>query len=102
MGTPAYMSPEQLNGKALDGRSDLFSLGVITYWLLTGVKPFGGDTLTEICVKVVTKEPPPPSQVTLGLNIYLSYLLGRALHKEPPMPYQSTDDSTAALSQRLL
>jgi len=55
MGTPAYMSPEQLNGKALDGRSDLFSLGVITYWLLTGVKPFDGDTLTEICVQVVTK-----------------------------------------------
>ena len=57
MGTPAYMSPEQINGKAVDGRSDLFSLGVIAYWLLTGVKPFIGDTVTAICVQVATREP---------------------------------------------
>ena len=61
MGTPAYMSPEQINGKAVDGRSDLFSLGVIAYWLLTGVKPFDGETVTAICVQVATKEPSAPA-----------------------------------------
>ncbi|MCU1220694.1 MAG: hypothetical protein JWN42_1891 [Candidatus Angelobacter sp.] len=97
MGTPAYMSPEQLNGKALDGRSDLFSLGVITYWLLTGVKPFDGDTLTEICVQVVTKEPPPPSEITPGLNVDVDYVLRRALSKDPAMRYQSGSEMAADL-----
>jgi hypothetical protein len=92
MGTPAYMSPEQLNGKAVDGRSDLFSLGVITYWLLTGVKPFDGDTLTEICVQVVTKDPAPPSEITPGLSIDFDYVLSRALGKDPAMRYQSGNE----------
>lgn len=89
VGTPAYMSPEQLNGKVVDGRSDLFSLGVIAYWLLTGVKPFDGNTLTEICVQVVTKEPIPPSEVTSEFNLDFDYVLSRALAKDPAMRYQS-------------
>src|SRR5258708_34435120 len=97
MGTPAYMSPEQLNGKAVDGRSDLFSLGVIAYWLLTGVKPFDADTLTEICVQVVTKDPVPPSEITPGLNIDFDYVLSRALGKEPAMRYQNGSELTADL-----
>jgi hypothetical protein len=88
LGTPAYMSPEQLNGKPVDGRSDLFSLGVITYWLLTGVKPFDGDTLTEICVQVVTKDPTPPSQITPGIGADFDYVLSRALAKDPAVRYQ--------------
>lgn len=97
VGTPAYMSPEQLNGKAVDGRSDLFSLGVIAYWLLTGVKPFDGDTLTEICVQVVTKEPAPPSEIEPGLNIDVDYVLSRALAKDPAMRYQSGSEMAADL-----
>jgi eukaryotic-like serine/threonine-protein kinase len=88
VGTPAYMSPEQLNGKPVDGRSDLFSLGVIAYWLLTGIKPFDGDTLTEVCVQVVTKDPLPGSQVCPGLNADFDYVLSRALAKDPVMRYQ--------------
>src|SRR5262249_20879684 len=88
VGTPAYMSPEQLNGKSVDGRSDLFSLGVIAYWLLTGIKPFDGDTLTEICVQVVTKDPLPGSQVRPGLSADFDYVLSRALAKDPAMRYQ--------------
>ena len=95
VGTPAYMSPEQLNGKAVDGRSDLFSLGVITYWLLTGVKPFDGDTLTEICVQVVTKEPAPPSEVTSSLNGDFDYVLSRALAKDPATRYQNGSELAA-------
>ena len=97
VGTPAYMSPEQLNGKAVDGRSDLFSLGVIAYWLLTGVKPFDGETLTEICVQVVTKDPAPPSEFTAGLNIDFDYVLSRALAKDPAMRYQSGRELAADL-----
>ena len=97
VGTPAYMSPEQLNGKAVDGRSDLFSLGVITYWLLTGVKPFDGATLTEICVQVVTKDPAPPSELASGLNMDFDYVLSRALAKDPVMRYQSGSEMAADL-----
>jgi len=97
VGTPAYMSPEQLNGKAVDGRSDLFSLGVIAYWLLTGVKPFDGDTFTEICVQVVTKDPAPPSEIAPGLNIDFDYVLSRALAKDVAMRYQSGKELAADL-----
>jgi eukaryotic-like serine/threonine-protein kinase len=97
VGTPAYMSPEQLNGKAVDGRSDLFSLGVIAYWLLTGVKPFDGDTLTEICVQVVTKDPTPPSQVAPGVSQDHDYVLSRALAKDPALRYQRGTELAADL-----
>ena len=97
VGTPAYMSPEQLNGKAVDGRSDLFSLGVITYWLLTGVKPFDGDTLTEICVQVVTKDPMPPSQIAPGISQDHDYVLSRALAKDPALRYQRGSEFAADL-----
>lgn len=97
VGTPAYMSPEQLNGKVVDGRSDLFSLGVIAYWLLTGAKPFDGDTLTEICVQVVTKEPAPPSEITPGLSIDFDYVLSRALAKDPAIRYQRGSELAADL-----
>jgi serine/threonine protein kinase len=97
VGTPAYMSPEQLNGKAVDGRSDLFSLGVIAYWLLTGVKPFDGDTLTEICVQVVTKDPQPPSEIMPALSFDFDYVLSRALSKDPAMRYQRGSELAADL-----
>jgi eukaryotic-like serine/threonine-protein kinase len=88
LGTPAYMSPEQLNGKNVDGRSDLFSLGVIAYWLITGKKPFDGKTLTEVCVQVVTKDPAPATEIVPGLGADFDYVLGRALAKDPEQRYQ--------------
>ena len=97
VGTPAYMSPEQLNGKVVDGRSDLFSLGVIAYWLLTGIKPFDGETITEICLQVAIKEPAPPSEITSGLNMDFDYVLSRALAKDPAMRYQSGQELAADL-----
>lgn len=97
VGTPAYMSPEQLNGKTVDGRSDLFSLGVIAYWLLTGVKPFDGETLTEICAQVVTKDPLPPSEIASSLSMDFDYVLSRALAKDPAMRYQSGSEMAVDL-----
>jgi hypothetical protein len=95
MGTPAYMAPEQINGKSVDGRSDLFSLGVIAYWLLTGVKPFDGDTVTAICVQVATKDPEPASHLNPALSADCDFVLARALAKEPAQRYQRGKDLAA-------
>ncbi len=95
LGTPAYMSPEQLNGKTIDGRSDLFSLAVIAYWLVTGKKPFDGKTITEICVQVVTKEPDPATVVVPGLGANFDYVLAKALAKDPAQRYQRGKDFAA-------
>ena len=88
LGTPAYMSPEQLSGGAVDGRSDLFSLGVILYWLVTGDKPFPGDTTTSISFKVVYKDPILPTELNPTLSPDLDYVVTHALAKGPPQRYQ--------------
>lgn len=88
LGTPAYMSPEQVSGGVVDGRSDLFALGSILYWLLTGQKPFAADTATAVLFKVVYKDPPPPSQLNPNLRPEFDYVLARALAKDPKRRYQ--------------
>jgi len=88
LGTPAYMSPEQLSGGAVDGRSDLFSLGVILYWLITGDKPFPGDTTTSVSFKVVYKDPILPTELNPTLSPDLDYVVTRALAKAPAQRYQ--------------
>ena len=96
LGTPAYMSPEQLNGdKALDGRSDLFSLGVIAYWLLTGQKPFAADNPTSLAFQIVYKEPPPPREVNSALAPEFDHLLRKMLAKEPAERYARCRDCAA-------
>ena len=92
LGTPAYMSPEQLTGGSVDGRSDLFSLGVILYWLLTGDKPFPGDTTTAVSFKVVYKDPILPSELNPSLNDGYDYVATRALAKAPARRYQRGHD----------
>ena len=88
LGTPAYMAPEQLSGGAVDGRSDLFSLGVILYWLLTGDKPFAGDTTTAVSFKIVYQEPIPATQINPSLSPEFDYMLSRALAKDAAGRYQ--------------
>ncbi|HEX7287890.1 MAG TPA: serine/threonine-protein kinase [Candidatus Angelobacter sp.] len=97
LGTPAYMSPEQLSGKPIDGRSDLFSLGVIAYWLFTGEKPFTGASITEVSIQVATKDPRPASEVAPALSKDFDYVLARALAKDPLMRYQRGKDLAADL-----
>lgn len=88
LGTPAYMSPEQLEGKKVDGRSDLFSLGAILYSLVTGFSPFQGNSTATVCFKVANRDPLPASALTPELPAELDAVIARALAKDPAERYQ--------------
>jgi serine/threonine-protein kinase len=93
MGTPNYMSPEQIEGKsAVDGRSDLFSLGVIYYLMLTGERPFSGDSFTSISYKIVHVDPLPPRTINPGVPEPCNEILQRLLAKDPAQRYSSGAD----------
>lgn len=89
-GTPYYMSPEQARGEQrLDGRSDVFSMGVILYEMLTGKRPFRGDSLAAICQTVVSHHPAPPGQLVSGIPPELDIICLKAISKEPKDRYSA-------------
>jgi len=83
VGTVAYMSPEQLEGKPVDHRSDLFSLGVLFYEMLTGVRPFAGDSTATLTSAILRADPRPVSEVRRGVPPSLSRVIRRCLEKRP-------------------
>ncbi len=87
-GTPAYMSPEQVNGDVVDGRSDLFSLGVILYTSLTGHRPFQGNSAVTVSYKVVNRDPIPATLLDTELPPGLDYIITRAMAKDARDRYQ--------------
>ena len=89
MGTPSYMSPEQVRGESLDGRADQFSLGVIAYEILTGKKPFVGDNLTAVIFKIVSAEPPKVAQLCPWLGPQADAVITRVLAKKADERYES-------------
>ncbi len=89
MGTPNYMAPEQARGDRVDGRADLFSLGCIFYECVSGRRPFVGDSVTAILMKILTEAPPPIDFEALKLPAPLGDVLRRALAKEPGERYPS-------------
>jgi len=97
LGTPAYLSPEQIAGQKQDGRSDLFSLGIVLYEMLTGVRPFVGNSLGEVCAQILTANPIPPSKLHPALPAAFDRILARCLAKHPDNRYQSGHDLARAL-----
>ena len=97
MGTAQYLSPEQAQGLAVSAASDLYSIGVILYELLTGVVPFEGETAVAIAFKQVSAEPYPPSALNPALPSSLDGVVLRALAKDPAQRYVDADELIAAL-----
>jgi serine/threonine-protein kinase len=99
MGTAQYLSPEQAQGLAVSTASDLYSVGVILYELLTGVVPFEGETAVAIAFKQVSAEPRPPSAVLDSVPAALDEVVLRALAKDPSRRYADADEFIAALER---
>jgi tRNA A-37 threonylcarbamoyl transferase component Bud32 len=98
IGTPSYMSPEQFSGQQVDNRSDLFSTGVILYHLLTGEKPFPGNSLTTIMHRVINSDPPLMSDLNFQIPSYLDAVVLKALAKKPANRFLTADEFKAALT----
>jgi serine/threonine protein kinase/Tfp pilus assembly protein PilF len=97
LGTPAYLSPEQATGDAVDGRSDLFALGTLLYEAITGRTPFSGRSFIEIAANVLHVEPPPPSKLNSLVSKELDFITLKALAKKPNKRYQSAKELIADL-----
>lgn len=98
MGTPSFMSPEQLAGKKVDGRSDLYSLGVMLFQMLTGVLPFRGESMAELMFKIANEEAPDVSQINPQLPQELASIVKRAMAKPVDLRFQDGEQ----LAQELL
>jgi serine/threonine protein kinase len=89
IGTPNFMSPEQITGQQVDGRSDIFSLGVVLFTLLTGERPFAGDTMHEVTLKVVQEPCPIPSTLAPHIPTAFNPVILKCLEKEPDKRFQT-------------
>jgi serine/threonine-protein kinase len=102
LGTPNYMSPEQVKGKSLDGRTDLFSFGVTLYEMVTGEKPFIGQNVTTIIYKIVNENPTAPRDLDGTIHPGLNAVVMKALAKSPEERYQSGADLVRDLENHKL
>jgi serine/threonine protein kinase len=97
-GTPAFVAPELLNDSPANARSDIFSFGVLLYWMFTGKIPFPGDSVTEITDNVAHSEPPPVQQHNWALPRDLDRVLGRSLAKDPSKRYAAARELSCELT----
>jgi serine/threonine protein kinase/type II secretory pathway pseudopilin PulG len=87
IGTPSYMSPEGVKGMPVDGRADIFSLGVVLYEMITAKRPFAGDSIPSVIYKIIGEQPSPPTTINPALHNGLDIVLAKALAKEPADRY---------------
>jgi serine/threonine protein kinase len=99
LGTPAFMPPEQFTGAPIDGRADIFSLGVVLYLLATGEKPFPGESMTAVSYKVMHTEPVPPRKLNPSISLKLEGIILKCLAKNPDERYQTGEDLARDLGQ---
>ena len=101
MGTPHYMSPEQAMGRAVDARTDIFSLGVVLYEMLSGARPFTGVAATEVLLQIVMKEPRDIGEIAPGITSSLANIVRRCMHKQPAERFASCEALHDALETAL-
>jgi len=97
MGTPAYLSPEQIQGVLQDTRSDLFSLGIILYQMACGVRPFKGSSIGAVCAQIIACDPPPPSHHNPSLPPTFDRVVMRCLSKDPAKRYPTAEALASSL-----
>jgi len=102
VGTPHYMSPEQVQGQSVDGRSDQFSLAVIAYEMLTGEKPYTGEHLTTVVYKIVAEEPTPLHRLNPSLSSGIEAVVRKAMAKKPDARYDTCQEFAQALEKACL
>jgi len=101
MGTPSYIAPEILQGKTADRRSDIFSLGVVLYEILTGQKPFKGETISALIYSILNDQPAMPSGLNEKTPTLFDRIVGKALEKVPEDRYQNASEMEAQLKEFL-
>jgi len=101
VGTPAYMSPEQIQGQHIDGRTDIFSAGVVLYQFLTGQRPFTGAGAWTIAKKIIQEDPPLPSTINVALPKEFDLVVSKALAKQPENRYLDAREFARALKRVL-
>ena len=99
MGSPKYMSPEQVVGQAVDGRSDIFSLGVVLYEMLAGKTPFSGDNISAIMYQILNDEPIPPKAFNQSIPDSINFIVLKALAKHPDKRYQNAKEMARDLKR---
>jgi tRNA A-37 threonylcarbamoyl transferase component Bud32/HAMP domain-containing protein len=102
LGTPRYMSPEQATGDPVDGRSDLFAVGVILYEMITGKKAFDADTMPALIMQIINRDPLPIRQINSEAPIGLQKIVKKLLQKKPARRFQSGRELSEALERELL
>ena len=99
LGTPSYMSPEQLAGKKIDGRSDLFSLGVTLYQMLCGRLPFEGESMTQLMFAIANSPHPNIREINTGLPAHIDALIDKALAKDAEKRFQTGAEFALAIRE---
>ncbi len=97
LGSPSYMAPEHFLGQPLDGRSDIFALGIVMYELVTGQPPFNAENLGTLSYKIVHEDPIPPIKLKPGLNPKLNAIILKALARNPAQRFQTAEELCSAL-----